>query len=130
METFYQDLERKHGWGRKSLHVWFSNPAHFADSLRFVMSNGQESEFWRNLGAVVALFWSDASGRGEFKGPEGVEPPVPGNVVQVVFSPDSRDQPSFLWRGERIPDRPGAKPIMLLHGGLIYRGNLGWSIHT
>lgn len=130
METFYQDLEKGQGWPRRSLSVMFANPAHFADSLRHVMKNGQEAEFWRNIGAVASLFWSDASGRGEFKGPDGVEPPVPGHVIRVTFMPDSSTAPSFTWRGERIPDQPGARPQLLLHGGLIYRGNIGWSIHT
>jgi len=131
METFYQDLNRSQCWPRRSLSVIFERPDHLMDSLLFCQKRGQLDQFMLAIGGLLRMFVNDAAGRSGFKGgPDGVEPPVPGQVVRLTFGPDSPRRPSFIWRAEIIPDKPGAKHQMILHGGLIYRDNGGWSIHT
>lgn len=132
MDTPFQDLHRLMGYPGASLTILFTNPAHLADSLAYVRTIGKETEFLAAINGVCRLFWHDAAPRKEFTGgPEGVEPAVPGGVIRVTFAPDTPRAPSFAWRAERILDQPGAKNIMLLHGGLIYWiDSHTWSVHT
>ena len=131
MPTPNQTLNMEQRWNRRSLIVEFTCPAHLVDSLEFCSKRGQQDSLRLAIMNVVTLFCRDASGwRGFNGGPDGPEPPVRGEVTRVVFSPDSVRRPSFIFRGEKIPDKPGAKPVPILHGGLIYRDSEGWSIHT
>jgi hypothetical protein len=131
MPTPNQTLNMEQRWNRRSLIIEFTCPAHLIDSVEFCSKRNQADALRLALMGVVNLFIRDASGwRGFNGGPDGPEPPVPGEVTRVVFSPDSVRRPSFTFRGEKIPDKPGAKPVPILHGGLIYRDAEGWSIHT
>jgi hypothetical protein len=132
MDTAYQDLHRTMGYPGASLTILFTSPAHLADSLAYVRKIQKEQEFLNAINRVCLLFWHDAAPRLAFTGgPDGPEPAVPGGVIRVTFAPDTPRAPSFVWRAERIVDKPGAKNIMLLHGGLIYwQNNDTWSVHT
>jgi hypothetical protein len=131
MPTPHQDRRDLHNWPRTSLTVVFQNPAHLADSIAYARDKGQYELLLASIGGIVALFRNDAAGLGEFSGgADGPEPPTPPKVVRLTFMPDSRVRPSFTWAAQDIPDRPGAAPRMLLHGGLIYRDHNGWSVHT
>lgn len=131
METPTQDLARSQSWPRKSLTVEFVCPAHLKDSVLFCRGTGQEKDLLAALGGIVSMFVSDASGTHGFAGgPDGLEPPIRGETVRLRFGPDSPSRPSFTWFAEKVLDKPGSKPVPLLHGGLIYRDNEGWSVHT
>jgi hypothetical protein len=122
MDTPYQDLHRKMGYPGNSLSFMFTSPAHLADSIAYVRKIGKEKEFLEALNRVGLMFAHDAAP----SNPNG-----PGGVIRVRFGPDTPRAPSFVWIAERIPDRPGAAPVMLLHGGLIYwRDDHTWSVHT
>jgi hypothetical protein len=131
MDTPTQNLARSQCWPRKSLIVEFLCPAHLKDSIMFCQTTGQEEELMLAISRIIKMFISDASGTHGFTGgPDGPEPPVKGEVVRLQFGPDSPSRPSFTWFAQKVLDKPGAKSIPLLHGGLLYRDNEGWSIHT
>lgn len=132
MDTRYQDLHRQMRYPGTSLTFMFSNPAHLADSLAYVRKINKEKEFLEGINRVCLLFAHDAAPGTAFNGgPEGPEPARPGGVIRVTFRPDTPRAPSFAWIAQRIPDQPGAAPIMLLHGGLIYwSDDHTWSVHT
>ena len=126
MPTLHQQRREEQGWPRTTLTITFTDPAHFADSIDYCRARGQLNELLTAIGGVVSMFRTDAAGSSALMG----QPPIPPRVVRVTFRADSRVRPSFTWAGEEIYDSPRKQNKMLLHGGLIYRDNAGWSIHT
>jgi hypothetical protein len=126
MPTPNQTRRDENGWPRTTLTVMFADPAHFADSIDYCRARGQLNELLMSIGGIVSMFRTDAAGSTALMG----QPPVKPRVVRLTFRADSRVRPSFTWVGEELPDIPGGHPKMLLHGGLIYRDNSGWSVHT
>lgn len=131
MPTPAQDLLRSQQWPQRTMSIAFRSPAHLKDSLAFTKTLGQDKDLWAAISRVASLFVHDACGTpGGTWNPEEPDKPIPPRAVALVFSPDSHSRPSFVWSATELPDEPGAKPVLLLHGGLIYRGEEGWTIHT
>lgn len=133
MDTKHQDFRRQKNWRNAQIAVRFTNAAHFADCLDFLAKTNQAAEFWKQIGGLATMFRRDAAGQkgGQFGPPgEPPDPDVPPVNINLWLSPDSLARPSFVWRAEAVDDIPGSHPKMILHGGLIYRDNEGWTIHT
>lgn len=133
MEPTIQNRNRERRWHPGQIHVRFTNGAHLADSLAFLSQTGQTAAFWEKIGYLVTLFRNDAAGwsGGLFSGtPESMNDDHPPRNVNIWLSPDAISRPSFTWRAETTEDKAGAKPQVILHGGLIYRDADGWTIHT
>lgn len=129
METTFQALRAAQGWDRKNLSISFADSAHLMDSLVLMHSKGQVNEFMGTIGRLLLLFVGDAAGRGEFAGgPDGYEPPVPGEVVQITLRPQSQVRPSFYWKAEKILDIAGSAPVFVNSGCVTYYDQNGWRI--
>lgn len=131
MDRTFQELERHYRWTRKKFSIEFTNPPHLMDCLVYARKLGMETQFISAIYRVAMMFVSDSAGSPPSTAyPPEPSPAKPGETVAVTFSPDSPNRPSFTWIAYAHLDKPGAKPLMLMHGGLIYRDNAEWSIHT
>lgn len=133
MDMTFQDRRRKNNWRESQIAIRFTNAAHFADTLEFVRKAEQTAKFWEAIAYLVSLFRNDSIGweGGQFGPPsEPPDPPREPRNVTIWLRPDSLVRPSFVWSAETMDDIPGAKPKILLTGGMIYRDNDGWTFHT
>lgn len=98
-----------------TFRVEFGNPHHMRDALAFVKNNGQEAELMANLTRLWSMFLPDSM----------------THDIRVVISPDSPRRPSFAFSAwSKRPDQDWKQERLVLAGGLIYRDEQGWSIHT
>jgi hypothetical protein len=103
------------GPGLTRLTVEFGNPHHLRDSIAFVRKTGQEAEFLAQLTRIHMMFLVDTM----------------THDVKVEISPDSPRRPSFAFSAwSKQSNQVWTQQKHVLSGGLIYRDEQGWSLHT
>lgn len=115
MDEANQRSRRTISSGLTSLKVEIANPHHMRDAIAFVKNKGQEHEFFAVFSRVWGMFLLDAM----------------THDIRVVISPDSPRRPSFAFTAwSKQPDQDWKQERHVLSGGLIYRDEQGWSVHT